>query len=114
MCNLRKYHNLEYNLNKRAFWSIFVLSFLSLSITNLRIYVYKYHEESLEQDMCGRHKFHSIHSWHRILDIIYDNFVFNMQFHNLVLAFAFIKWKNTFDMLQGISKLDNIIRVSMF
>ena len=112
MYNLKNFHNLEYKLNACSFYQIFLFSFLSLTIVNVRIFVYREYKLALEQGFCLRWSKES-HEFD-VLDILYNNFAFNMQIPSLILAYAVINYKNTFDVLQGISKLDSLVRVSMF
>ena len=48
------------------------------------------------------------------MDKMFDTLSFNLELKIILLANAVIMVKNPFDILQGISKLDSIIKISIF
>ena len=114
MFKLKKQHNLEYHLNKRAFFLMFGISISSMAILASRIIVYykirnenashyfedfcRYLEKKMSPDHHHRHESNDIQHF-IIMDKLFDTLSFNLELKILLLANAVILVKNPFDIL---------------
>ena len=96
--SMKKFHQLEYRKIQQNHYLTFTLIFLSLS---LNIFIVFYQEKlKNSKDLTPT----------KIINLI----KYAANFPSFLLCLSIIKWKSTEDMLQNVSKLDGLVKVSIF
>ena len=106
MCFLYRYHRYEFNANKSHAWWFFGL-FMLMQVAGLITDIYSSHTSMAD-------KVPHLYCLEPNIFLTMYMIASNCDVTTVILGFCILNFKRNEDLLQGISKLDNILKVSIF